>query len=206
MEEGLVSCYYRECIYSEEPKLTHIYRKTSRNLKDWSDKEVVFSAPMNECDIISPKVLNDSNSWRMYTCVKKDGEMKLAYINSLPVTEEKMSFCNISNMPEGKMLWHLSAVNYGDGDIMILALSDDFGGTNCELYIGWKAFDKDEVVILKKADLRNDKNNINVEYRADGIIENSELKIICSVQYKDKTWGCVLIEEGKLEVLFGKDN
>ncbi len=206
VDDGAVACYYRECIYSAEPQVTNIYRRTSHNLKDWSERELVFSAPMSVCDIISPKVLNDEHGWRMYTCVKKDGVMLLAYVDSPSVTEEKMQICSINNMPEGKMLWHLSAVNYGKGDIMILALSDDLGGTGCELYIGWKNFGSDEITILKKADLKNGRNNIKLEYRADGIIDNGVLKIICSVQFEDKTWGCVLIEEGNVEVLLGENN
>lgn len=74
-------CLYRECVYDVFPSVTRIYKQKSIDLKNWYGKELLFSSPMDECDIISPSIYYDENGiMHFYSCAKINNEMKLVTV------------------------------------------------------------------------------------------------------------------------------
>lgn len=195
-------CFYRECLYDSEQPRTNIFIQRSEDLIHWHSKELVFSDIMKECDIISPSVYIDERGMlTFWSCVKMGKEIKLMRSIGDKITKEKFSYFELRDMPEGKILWHVSVIKYDLGEIFLMVLADDFGGSNGELYIG-RFISEEEVKIIRKVGIKEQVPQIEVEYRASGLIEDDILKIIASVRYNDKTWGCVLLEVDNAESLF----
>ena len=194
-------CYYRECIYSSNPPLSVIYAQDSNDCIHWENKSKLFSEPMSKIDIISPDIDYNNNEFTIWACIKKDDRMEIGYTNNPKLDIDSFVILEINGIPESKILWHLSSIKYKDGTILLLTLADDFGGSNSRLHIGYHKNGENAVSIIKAVDIINDVPTVDLEYRATGIVEEECLKIIASVRYKDRTWGCVLIEEDGIENL-----
>lgn len=201
LDTGDIQCYYRECIYNQEIPLTNIYRMTSENGYLWKNKECVVSEPMDKFDIISPSVKSDERGVHAYFCLKQNKEIKLMYTKNQLFEVEGCSEVDLSNcIPEGKMLWHVSHICNGKNDILLLTLSDDFGESNSELYMG--VIDNRSLTVkgINKIRIKEMVPDILIEYRATGIVENNKIIIIVSVMFKDRIWGCIEFETGGIGI------
>lgn len=201
LDTGDIQCYYRECVYNQPIPLTNIYRLTSKDGYYWANKKCIVSEPMSKFDIISPSVKSDERGVHAYFCLKQNKEMKLMYTKNQLFEKESFSEVDLSNcIPEGKMLWHMAHICNGKNDILLLTLSDDFGGSNSELYIGVVDNSSLRVEGIDKVHIKEIVPDILIEYRATGIIENKKMTIIVSVMFKDRTWGCIEFETGEIDI------
>lgn len=203
--EDLYCCFYRECVYSKDTSITNIYVQTSTNCVEWNRKQLVFSTQMNDYDIISPSICYYNNIIEFYYCAKINNDMLLMSISADNINNLELndsSLISIKGIPNGKVLWHMSVIPYDDKEIFLLTLADDFGGKNSELYIATRIKVLDEINIVKKVNIKEQIDEIALEYRATGVVDNNNLKIIASVKYKDSMWGCVFVEEENVENLF----
>lgn len=203
-KSGEYICLYRECLYDVSPPITRIYMQKSPDFKKWHGKELLFSSPMTECDIISPSIYYDENGvMHFYSCAKINDEMKLITVKGKKVSKDNFEEINLSWIPEHKNLWHMAAIPYKNGEIFLIVFADDMGGSNAELYLAiHKHYDDNTIKVVKKVKIKEILDIVEVEYRASGVVLDNVLKIVASVRYTDKTWGCVLLEEKNVEDLF----
>ena len=202
-KEGEYICFYRECRYDIDVPVTTIYLQKSNNLKSWGNKKIVFSSPMSECDVISPSIYFDDIGMHFYCCAMIQNEMKLIKVDGYDIARDKFIEMNLKGIPKQKILWHMSVIPHNKGELFLIVLADCFGGANSELYIAvHRDYEDDTVRIVKKIRIKEIVDNITIEYRATGVVEENTLKIIASVMYDDKTWGCVYLEEKNVENLF----
>lgn len=197
-------CLYRECVYDVFSSVTRIYKQKSIDLKNWYGKELLFSSPMDECDIISPSIYYDENGiMHFYSCAKINNEMKLVTVRGKNISISNFAEMTLSWIPEHKNLWHMAAIPYNNGEIFLVVFADDMGGSNAELYLAiHEHYEDDTIRVIKKVKIKETLDIVEIEYRASGIVLDNVLKIIASVRYTDKTWGCVLLEEKNVEDLF----
>lgn len=187
-------CYYRECIYSRKPYQTIIYSQESDDCINWENKRIVTQIHMKEIDIISPDIYYE-DGLKVYFCMKKNDSMHLMYTEDESLDYKHCQEIEVVGIPRDKVLWHSSVVRSNNVVLLLLTIADDFGGKNSRLYIAKVDEKNKKATIVKKLNIIDMIPEIELEYRATGLIENDCLKIIASVRYSDKTWGCVFLEE-----------
>ena len=203
MIEDKYYCYYRECDYDAIPNKTNIYMTTSNDGVSWDKRKKIFSENMSDCDIISPDINYDMNGFHCWFCLKSNDKIKLNYTADMGLTKKSFVEHIVEGIPENRILWHMSQVSYKDeGELFLFTIADEIGGANSELYLAYRIKNIQKISVLKKLDIKEKIPQIELEYRATGIIENDNLKIIASVMYKDYTWGLVLMEEKNVEDIF----
>lgn len=193
LEDGEIVCYYRESVYSCAKPLTNIYCMHSKDGCSWSGKEVLVSEVEAEFDVLSPSVRrSEQRGLHAYFCLKQGNSIRLMYTQGCLFEKSSLREVDLSgNLPQGKTLWHVSHICGKEQDILLLTLSEAPGGRNAELYLG--TIDTQTLVLksLKKLSVREYVPSIAIAYRATGILDKDHLTIIASVQFDDRTWGCV---------------
>lgn len=198
-ESGELLCYYRECIYDEKVPVTNIYSLESVDGGfNWGKKQCLISEPMDRYDVISPSVKYDARGIHGYFCLKQGNVMKLMYTEGRLFQKDTCHEISLEEyLPDGKMLWHVSHLCNGVNDILLITLSEGFGGQNSQLYIGIASRTEHKLMGLNKVPIKSRVKGIEMEYRATGLIENGQIFVIDSVMFDDRTWGCISFEYGK---------
>lgn len=193
LENGEIACYYRESVYSCGKPLTNIYRMCSKDGSIWTGKETLVSAPEAEFDVISPSVRrDDQRGLHAYFCLKQEDRMRLMYTQGRLFDRSALREVDLTGkLPQGRMLWHVCHICGPDADILLLTLSEALGGRNSELYMGSVNRRTLRLESLKKIPIREAVPSLALVYRATGILYGGHLRVIASVQFDDKTWGCV---------------
>lgn len=127
--------FYRETLRSKIPAENRIYVMKSADGVRWSRPVEVLSEKTGE-QLLSPAVLHDGNSFRMWTVEVHGGKLKLMHRRST----DGMSWSgppeatNITGMEKGRHPWHIDVIQEAGGLSAVLVSCTKFGGSGSRIH------------------------------------------------------------------------
>lgn len=185
-----IYAYYRYCERDKKDEFSDlIYMRSSKNLKEWTQRELIIRAPRD--GFLSPSILFEEEMYKIYYVTLTDYGSELYFSQS-----SECKFCDylghtekqkVINMPEGWMLWHINVTRTRNGKLHgLFTLSEGGGGRNARLY--YAGFKDGVWQISGKVSIDINMEYVKKIYRAAFVETENGLELYVSICLKNDSW------------------
>ena len=190
-DKDQIECWWR--YIDDEKNISTIYRRISKDGKNWSTKEVVYSSNRKDNDWISPTIIYEKHTYKIWYVY----ENKIYYTESKNLIDFTLPIDLNIEYDESVKSWHLDVIHTQNGyEMIIVAFTDWEKRALMNLYYTYSKENKNYItaqVIMKPTTNTSHWDNSGL-YRSSLIYEKGKYYIFYSGQGTDNKKGIGLME------------
>lgn len=195
-ENGKIYVYYRYCdVDSKEREIT-IYRKETKDLRNWTNEICVLSKKGQA--YISPAIVKSGNLYHMYYVEEEPNDdmmLKRLISSNLEFSDSTEETLRIDNNPQGMKLWHVDIVREGDVLHGLFVYTIDKGGKGARLYYARSTDDGLTWCVHKEIRLDVNYSCVSRIYRSTMIKIDKKWNLYVPVNTVDECWFVLVMED-----------